>query len=93
MTTLYRTAQWMEFRREVIERQGRRCQRCDRSSDEGTVLAVHHPYYVSGRKPWEYPLSDCDTLCQGCHAAEHGIVPPQVGWEYVIGSRRSHRAV
>ena len=24
----------------------------------------------------------CETLCKGCHAAEHGIIPPKKGWEY-----------
>lgn len=33
--------------------------------------------------PWQYPPSLCETLCRGCHAAEHGKIPPLVGWELV----------
>lgn len=30
--------------------------------------------------PWDYPPLYCETLCPGCHAADHGIVPPKTGW-------------
>jgi hypothetical protein len=30
--------------------------------------------------PWEYAYEECQTLCKGCHAEEHGIIMPRSGW-------------
>jgi hypothetical protein len=35
--------------------------------------------------PWEYPHDACETLCRGCHAAEHGRIPPLTGWTFADG--------
>jgi len=43
---------------------------------------VHHKSYIAGHKPWQYPYEMCHTLCSGCHAAEHGIIPPKFGWDF-----------
>ena len=72
----------MEFRHEVIELDGKRCKRCGRNDDE-VVLQVHHEKYRPGKLPWEYSYEDCETLCKGCHAAEHGKIRPKTGWDYV----------
>lgn len=79
---LYRSRQWKNFKNEVIEIDGGKCTECGRSKDDGIVLQVHHRKYLSGRKPWDYPYDLCYTLCRGCHAAEHGIIPPKFGWSY-----------
>lgn len=34
-------------------------------------LQVHHTYYQHGRKPWEYPSDDLQTLCWMCHHELH----------------------
>jgi uncharacterized protein YciI len=47
------------------------------------VLQVHHKRYISGRLPWEYDTTDCELLCKGCHAAEHGHVMPRHGWNWI----------
>ncbi len=73
---------WREFREEVVELDGSACVRCKRSRADGAVLQVHHKRYIAGRAPWEYAYSDCETLCRGCHAAEHGKIPPNFGWTY-----------
>lgn len=58
------------------------CARCLRSADEhGVVLQVHHVKYLPGRRPWEYGHTDCEALCKGCHAVEHGKIMPQFGWQ------------
>lgn len=74
---------WNSFRAEVIELDGRVCTRCGRGPEEYAVLQVHHKKYIHGRDPWEYPYELCETLCKGCHAAEHGKIPPKVGWIYL----------
>lgn len=83
---LYRHAEWVKFRNEVIKLHGGRCARCYRSRDEGAILQVHHRNgYAPGRRPWEYGHTECEALCKGCHAQEHGKIMPQCGWE-LIGS-------
>lgn len=77
----YRSKSWQEFRREVIELDGGRCRQCGRGEPE-VVLQVHHNKYIPGQAPWQYGYEDCETLCKGCHAAEHGIIPPKTGWMY-----------
>lgn len=79
----YQHSKWVNFREEVIRLDGGRCTECGRGRSDGVVLQVHHKHYVKGRKPWEYHHDECETLCKGCHAQEHGIIMPQSGWELV----------
>lgn len=84
MTNLYRHKDWVDYRLKVIKLHNGRCDRCQRSAThDGVILQVHHKLYINGRKPWEYPLNDCEALCKGCHAQEHGVIMPQSGWELV----------
>ena len=83
MANLYADRKWALFREQVIELDGGECVSCGRSRLDGVVLQVHHKRYVWGRKPWEYDPVDCETLCRGCHAREHGEIRPNTGWEYV----------
>lgn len=79
----YRHADWRHFREQVIKLDGGRCVRCLRGRADDVVLQVHHKHYVKGRLPWQYEHSDCETLCKGCHAKEHGIIEPTSGWDLV----------
>lgn len=74
---------WEQFRAAVIEMDGGRCVRCGRGHGDGVVLQVHHKHYIKARPIWDYPTSLCETLCSGCHAREHGIIRPSVGWDCV----------
>lgn len=76
----YSHAQWIAFREEMIKLDNGQCVRCFRSRSDGASLQVHHKFYVSGRLPWEYAYTDCETLCRRCHAEEHGRIMPQSGW-------------
>ena len=78
----YKEHQWAVFRQSVIELDGYACVQCGRGQSEVT-LQVHHKEYKLGLKAWEYPTSDCITLCKGCHAQIHGIIQPTYGWEYI----------
>jgi hypothetical protein len=46
------------------------------------VLQVHHKFYFAGRLPWQYLHNECEALCRGCHAEEHGLVRPKSGWQH-----------
>lgn len=78
----YRTKEWAAFRAEVIRLDGNKCLRCGRGPDDGVILQVNHKQYLQDRKPWEYPYDLCETICKGCHAASHGLIPPKFGWEF-----------
>ena len=78
----YQSKCWQEFRREVIELDGASCGQCHRNEPD-VVLQVHHKVYIPDRLPWQYAYDDCETLCKGCHAAEHGKIPPKSGWQYL----------
>lgn len=81
--SLYHKKEWKEFRDNVIETDGYKCTKCGRGKDE-VILQVHHEIYLKGKLPWEYGTKDCTTLCKGCHATEHGIILPKIGWDYVF---------
>lgn len=78
----YQHTQWHQFRDEVIKLDEGKCVRCFRSRLDGAVLQVHHKQYSPGRMPWQYKFDECETLCRGCHAEEHGKIMPQSGWEW-----------
>ena len=66
---MLRDPRWIECRAKVIERDEHTCQTCW-SSD--TTLSVHHTYYMTDAKPWEYPIYDdwphaLETVCADCH--------------------------
>jgi len=48
-----------------------KCQIC--LSGEKT-LHVHHMYYESGLKPWEYEGSSLITVCEDCHDKDHAAI-------------------
>lgn len=75
----YHNKQWHEFSNAVKLRDNFSCLKCDRKEPE-VVLQAHHKLYVPGLEVWEYPLSDCITLCKGCHSREHGLVEPDSDW-------------
>lgn len=83
MANLYANKLWAGFREKIINLDGGVCVVCGRSKADGVVLQVHHKRYILGRRPWEYDPSDCETLCKGCHAREHGEIRPNTGWLYI----------
>lgn len=67
-TDWLRHPKWQRKRLEVMQRDGFRCVRC---GDEESELHVHHMSYIPGRKPWEYPLQNFETICRDCHDLLH----------------------
>lgn len=76
--TIYINKDWLAFSEKVKRRDGK-CLQCKRGPGEVT-LQVHHEIYIPGKAPWEHAVSDCRTLCKGCHAKEHGLIEPDRGW-------------
>lgn len=78
----YYNVKWHEFSKRVKERDNFQCLKCGRKQNQ-VVLQVHHEKYIHGLEPWEYALSDCITLCKGCHANEHNLIEPSKGWTLI----------
>lgn len=79
---IYVNEKWREFSARVKRRDEYKCLQCRRSEHE-VVLQVHHEIYIKGKPPWEYLLSDCRTLCKGCHAKIHKLIEPDRGWTLI----------
>lgn len=79
---LYTNSNWQTFSAKVKRRDGNRCLQCQRAEPEVT-LQVHHELYIQDKPLWEYALSDCRTLCKGCHAQEHELQEPSSGWSLI----------
>lgn len=61
---------WEKKRAAIRERDNNTCQNCGDTNQ----LQVHHCYYESGLKPWEYPDESLITLCNDCHVrATYGL--------------------
>ena len=78
----YNRKEWLAFRKTHIESAGCKCERCGREQGNAS-LQIHHPYYESGKMPWEYHHGFCEVLCKGCHAREHGKIKPLSGWTLI----------
>ena len=78
----YSNVKWHEFSKKIKKRDDYKCLICYRKESE-TTLQVHHKHYISGLLPWEYALSDCLTLCKGCHAREHNKIEPTTDWTLI----------
>jgi len=79
---LYKNIEWINFSEKVKKRDNYICQHCGRN-EKKVILQVHHRIYKENKYIWEYALSDCISLCKGCHAREHGIIEPTYGWTLV----------
>ena len=59
--------EWKMCREKILERDCHKCCKCGKTEN----LDVHHKYYTSGTKPWEYEDDVLVTLCRECHDKEH----------------------
>lgn len=78
----YYNENWFKFSESVQRRDNYKCLKCGRKKGE-VILQTHHKLYKRGLEVWEYPKSDCLTLCKGCHAQQHGIIEPNDGWTLI----------
>lgn len=65
-----RHPKWQKKRLEVMQRDKFICQLCGATEVE---LHVHHKEYSMGKEPWEYDLSNFQTLCKFCHRISEEI--------------------
>lgn len=61
----YNDHRWKEVRHRIIAMAGGACEEC---GDTGHGLSVHHEYYETGLKIWEYPADSLHCLCDPCHS-------------------------
>lgn len=70
-----KSPKWQKRRLEILNRDNFTCQICGCTEN---TLHVHHTIYIPGRKIWEYEDDQLITLCEGCHAEEHGDLAEMV---------------
>lgn len=76
---------WQKKRQEILTRDNYTCQTCYGTESQ---LHVDHAYYISGRKPWQYPNWSLTTLCKECHKGKHEVADddePREEWEDAMG--------
>ena len=88
----FKDPRWQKFRLKILEKDGFKCTRC---GDAENTLNAHHLYYISKRKPWEYPEDSVLTFCDACHEENHQNPSEILEWETSMGvfTRASHGAV
>jgi len=64
------TFEWRAFTQEAKRAANYACQLCRQGGPHMTLM-VHHPFYVAGKRKWEYEISDVQVLCGPCHEAMH----------------------
>lgn len=62
-----RSPQWITFAAKLKEEAGWKCEACGVSQGPNSELTIHHVYYISRLKAWEYPKSLLECLCWKCH--------------------------
>lgn len=61
---MLRDPRWQRKRLERLEQSEFSCDCC---GDSKSTLHVHHGYYATGVKPWEYENDSLWVLCEDCH--------------------------
>lgn len=67
-----RSKKFKAVREAVLERDGHRCQFCNRTAEE-TQLCCHHRTYEHLFEGGEAEIADCITLCSTDHKALHSV--------------------
>lgn len=68
---LLKDRRWQRKRLEVFNDANWKCRHCG-SNDNSIPLHAHHSLYLPGHAPWEYSHGEIISLCNLCHAQEHG---------------------
>lgn len=67
-----RDPRWQEKRLRCLDKAMWTCELC-KAVRPSAGLQVHHPIYLSGLDPWDYPDDILMVLCDPCHVARQEI--------------------
>ena len=67
-----RDPRWQRVKSRIQIRDNFKCRFC---GDSTSFLNVHHLFYTSGKKVWEYDDESLITLCESCHTVAHESLP------------------
>ena len=62
-----KSGKWQKLRLKVMERDLFKCRACKSENS----LNVHHLYYDSGKRIYDYEIESLVTLCENCHSKLH----------------------
>lgn len=67
---VYHTPEYVEFRKQVLERDSYKCTKCGREGTKANPLQVDHRKAKSTNINLLFELSNARTLCRSCHLKE-----------------------
>ncbi len=70
-----KSPKWQKRRLEILNRDNFTCQIC---GSQDKTLHVHHTVYIPYKEIWDYGDNQLITLCEDCHAREHGELLEEV---------------
>ncbi|WP_036574766.1 HNH endonuclease [Oceanobacillus picturae] len=75
VNAFYKSTKWQRVRAVALARDKGLCQRCLKRGNIRQAQVVHH--IIEVRDDWEqrYGLDNLESLCHGCHNAEHKTGP------------------
>ena len=73
---IYNSPRWRAVRKEVLERDGWRCQECGGPGR----LEVHHKVRLADGGE-HFDLGNLETLCRSCHQARLSVDPEVRAWK------------
>lgn len=82
----YLDPRWQKFQLKRLELSKWKCDVCGTTTEK---LNVHHRFYISKRKPWEYLPETTMVVCDECHEIQHEFLSDfenlgAHGWEHVV---------
>ena len=79
--SLLNCIEWQDKRKEILQRDGFKCQDCGVINSSNHV---HHTFYLRYETPWNVPDTCLVTLCNTCHDNRHS--KETIPWyQYVNG--------
>jgi 5-methylcytosine-specific restriction enzyme A len=67
----YKSKEWLQLRKEVLERDNYECQSCKRKGRYRKAKNVHHIKEVKTHPELALDKDNCESICIQCHNDEH----------------------
>ena len=65
-----KSPRWQRKRLELLQSTDFTCELCSATEEQ---LQIHHPIYLAGVEPWDYPTEALMVLCDTCHIERQSI--------------------
>ena len=76
----YNSRRWRHKSKEILRRDGYRCQHCKRYGKRVQAVVAHHIKHVDEYPELAYTNGNLVSLCNACHNKEHPEKAHGKGW-------------